>query len=106
MHMMPPGAANLPIRIIVVPDKDLQKAADDADAQRALQEKIRKEAELAAKAQEAQKETDSSNMQTSSQTVSAPPTDTKDNKKEKKKQKESAKKKSERRVYTPTIYGN
>ena len=104
MHMMPPGAANLPIRIIVVPDKDLQKAADDADAQRALQEKIRKEAELAAKAQEAQKETDSSNMQTSSQTVSAPPT--RDNKKERKKQKESAKKKIERRVYTPTIYGN
>ena len=102
MHMMPPGAANLPIRIIVVPDKDLQKAADDAEVQRALKEKIRKEAELAAKAQEEQTKNVSSDTQ---QTITTS-TDTKEDKKEKKKPKQSARKKSERRTYTPTIYGN
>lgn len=108
MHMMPPGAANLPVRILIVPDKDLQKAADDAAAQRALQEKIRREAELAAKAQAAQKEDVSSDTKEVSQKQesSVSSNDSKASKKEKEKQKQKTKKKGERRIYTPTIYGN
>lgn len=31
VHLMPPGAANLPVRLIVVPDQQLNKAAQDAE---------------------------------------------------------------------------
>lgn len=40
IHMMPPGAANLPVRLIVVPDKELEAALAAVAAQREQQEKV------------------------------------------------------------------
>lgn len=97
MHMMPPGAANLPVRIIVVPDKELQKAADDAAAQRALQEKIRQEA-LAA-AEEKQKNKQEIPDTSKAENVSKDNTGIK-------KQEAAAPKKKGKRSYAPVSYGN
>lgn len=47
VHIMPPGAANLPVRIILVPDKQLQQAADAADDLKDLQNKAKKKVEAA-----------------------------------------------------------
>lgn len=57
IHMMPPGAANLPVRILVVPDGELRKAADAADAQKELQEKGKKKVEQQREAKESQYKT-------------------------------------------------
>lgn len=109
MHMMPPGAANLPVRIIVVPDKELQKAADDAAAQRALQEKIRREAALAAKAKEVEKAQEMQSVQPTpgdKDTVSPETAVLQKDSKSKKKQEQPAKKAKAKRVYEPVMYGN
>lgn len=43
VHIMPPGAANLPVRILLVPDKNFQEASDAADDLRHLQNKAKAE---------------------------------------------------------------
>lgn len=45
VHMMPPGAANLPVRLLLVPDKNLQQASDAADDLKHLQNKAKAEVE-------------------------------------------------------------
>ena len=54
VHIMPPGAANLPVRIILVPDKQLQQAADAASDLKDLRNKAKKEVEAAQQAKEDQ----------------------------------------------------
>lgn len=41
VHIMPPGAANLPVRIVLVPDKQLRDAADAADKLKKLTDKAK-----------------------------------------------------------------
>ena len=47
IHLMPPGAANLPVRIIIVPDASVQQAADAVreEAQRRLEEQKKQQQE-------------------------------------------------------------
>ncbi len=45
VHIMPPGAANLPVRILLVPDEALRKAADEAGELKKLREKGQKQVE-------------------------------------------------------------
>lgn len=52
VHIMPPGAANLPVRILLVPDKNLQEASDAADDLKRIQDKAKAEVEAQQQAKE------------------------------------------------------
>lgn len=52
VHIMPPGAANLPVRILLVPDKNLEQASDAADTLKHLQNQAKAEVEAQQQAKE------------------------------------------------------
>ena len=63
IHLMPPGAANLPVRILVVPDTALQAAVNtvQAEEQRRQEEAARRAAEEQRRQQAQQQQQDQKN---------------------------------------------
>ena len=57
IHIMPPGAANLPVRFLVVPDNKLQPIREAVQAERTAKEKRTAAAAEAAKRKAAYKDT-------------------------------------------------